>query len=224
MKIKGLIIGAFLLQFIVTANAQVMSPISAGEQAAYLNFGLDPAVLSTIGYARGFEASLIKRDIMVSTEFAMPLAKVDLGDYRLKIGAQTSIINYNHWDLSIPVHLIMRGTRNWMHSATSFGADFTALFGYYREKWFINLELGYDMAFLTKITATDRYKKYYYSDFKNGWYGNTSHFFIRGIRAGYRIRRTEITLRAGECTIDWTAESNDLTPPFYGSLGVNYLF
>ena len=224
MKIKAMIMIAFILLPILTTNAQVMSPIYAGKQAAYLNLGFDPAVLTTWGYARGFEASFLKRDIMASTELAIPVAKLDLRDYRLKIGAQTSIVNYKGWDFSIPLHIILRGTKNWMHSATSFGADFAGLFGYYGKWWFVNLEFGYDLAFITKITATDRYKEYFYSDFKNGWYGNTSHFFTRGLRVGVRIRRTEITLRAGEPIIDWTSESNDLMPPFYGSLGVNYIF
>lgn len=223
MKTKAMIIVAFLLLPIIAANAQVISPISAGKQAVYLNFGLDPAVLPTIGYARGFEAGFIKRDMMVSAELAMP-AKLDLRDYRLKIGVQTSIVNYKGWDFSIPLHLTLRGTKNWMHSATSLGADFTALFGYYGKWWFVNLELGYDLAFITKITATDRYKEYYYPDFKDGWYGSTSSFFTRGLRAGFRIRRTEFTVRAGQPIIDWNAESNELIPPFYVTLGVNYLF
>jgi len=224
MKSKAMIIGVFLLLPIIAANAQVMFPIPAGNRAMYMNFGLDPAVITTIGYAQGFGVDFIKRDIMVSAELAMPVAKMDLRDYRLKIGVQTSIINYKGWDFSIPVHLILRGTKNWMHSATSFGADFTALFGYYGKWWFVNLEFGYDLAFITKMKATDRYKKYYYPDFKDGWYGSTSHFFTRGIRAGFRIRRTEITIRAGQPIIDWTAESSELMPPFYGILGVNYLF
>ena len=224
MKTKAIIMFAFILLTLMTTNAQVMSPLSAGKQAAYFNFGLDPAVLTALGYARGFEVGFIKRDMMVSTELAIPVAKLDLGDYRLKIGVQTSIINYKGWDFSIPVHLIMRGTKNWMHNATSFGADFTALFGYYGKWWFVNLEFGYDLAFITKIKATDRYKEYYYPDFKNGWYGSTSSFFTRGLRAGFRIRRTEITIRAGQPIIDWTGESSELMPPFYGNLGVNYFF
>jgi len=224
VKTNVLITAAFILLPIMTTNAQIMSTLSAGDQAAYFNFGLDPAVLTTFGYARGFEAAFINRHVTASAELSLPVSKLDLNDYRLKIGARASVINYNSWDFSIPIHLILRGTQNWMHTATNFGADITALFGYYRDRWFVNLEFGYDSAFMTKITATDRYKKYYYHDFKDGWYGNTGHFFTRGLATGFRWRRTEIVLRAGQPIIHWSAESSELLPPFYGILGVNYLF
>jgi len=151
VKTNVLITAAFILLPIMTTNAQIMSTLSAGDQAAYFNFGLDPAVLTTFGYARGFEAAFINRHVTASAELSLPVSKLDLNDYRLKIGARASVINYNSWDFSIPIHLILRGTQNWMHTATNFGADITALFGYYRDRWFVNLEFGYDSAFMTKI-------------------------------------------------------------------------
>ncbi len=224
MKFKAMFVVTFLCLSTVQVNAQIMSPISSGTQMVYLQFGLDPAVLTTIGYARGNTSNLLGRDFIVSAELGLPVAQLDLHDYRVKIGAQTSVVNYKGWDFSIPVHVILRGTRNWMHNATSLGGDLAALIGYYGTRWFTGLEFGYDTALMTKLTATDRYKKYYYQDFRDGWYGNTSHFFTRGIRAGFRLNKTELILRAGQPIMSWKAESNELTPPFFVNLGVNYHF
>jgi len=196
------------------ASAQVMSLLPADKQAAYLSMGLDSGLLTTVGYARGIKADVIKRDIILSAELAIPAGDFDLGDYRFKIGAQTSIVSYKGWDLSIPIHINLIGTENWIHRATSIGGDASALFGYYADRWFLNLEFGYNVAVISKLTATDRYKKYYYSEFKDGWYSNAGGYFTRGIRVGFRIKQTEMTLRVGQSFVHTDDVSGEMFPPF----------
>ena len=217
-----LILLALIVSVIIPIEAQVSSQVAAGNQAAYINFGLDPAVSTTLGYVRGLNLGFVNKDVMISSELTLPVANLDLKDYRFKVGVRTSAWNYKGWDLSFPIHFVVKGTENWMHKATGMGADYTALFGYYGNRWFVNLEMSYNHVFATKITATDRYKEHYYSDFKNGWYKSTASYFTRGIGAGYSFGKTEITIRAGQSAIKWTEEEGDLFPPFYFSFGVNY--
>ena len=203
----------------MSLHAQVMSPIEAGSQVAYFNIGLDPAVLVTCGYVRGIEVA--NRDVMLSAELAIPIAAFDLKDYRLKVGGQTSLYRSKGWDVSARTSFILRGTENWMHSATNIGADITGLFGYYGKRWFAAGEFGLDKALATKITASNRYKQFYYDDFKDGWYGNPGGNFHYGLRTGFLMNPTEITLRFG---LQRTEKFNKGFPPFFGVLGVNYRF
>lgn len=217
-----IIILAFISIVILPVQAQVSSPLSAGDQAAYINFGLDPAVSTTLGYVRGINPGFVNKDLMISSELTLPVANLDLKDYRFKVGIRTSAWNYKGWDVSFPIHFVVKGTENWMHKATGLGADYSGLFGYYGKSWFVNLEIGYNHVFATKITATDRYKEYYYSGFKNGWYKSTASYFTRGIGAGYRFGKTEFSIRAGQSAINWSDDDGDLFPPFYFSIGLSY--
>ena len=218
MKPKKSIVNiAILVLGTMSLHAQAMSPIPAGSQVAYLSIGLDPAVLITCGYARGI--GIVNRDVMVSAELAVPVVKLDLRDYRLKVGWQTRLIQYKGWDVSTEASFILKGTENWMHSATSIGADITAILGRYGKRWFWASEFGLDKALATKITATDRYRQYYYTDFKDGWYGNPGGNWHYGLRAGFIRARTEISLRAG---LQKTQRFNDPVNPFFGVLGLSY--
>ena len=203
----------------MSLSAQVMSTVATGSQAVYFNIGLDPALLVTSGYARGIE--VMNRDAMLSAELAIPIAEFDLKDYRLKVGGQTSLIQFKGWDIAAGASFIIRGTVNWMHSATNIGTDITGWIGRYGKWWFGAIEIGWDKALATKITATDRYKRYYFTDFKDGWYGNPGGNFTTGLRVGFMRTPIEITLRAG---LTKTQKFNDPFNPLFGVLGVNYRF
>ncbi|MFC1539476.1 hypothetical protein ACFL6H_08630 [Candidatus Latescibacterota bacterium] len=202
-------------------NAQVLSPVSAGEQSVYFNLGLEPSVGTTMGYVLGKHIGLLNRDMMLFGEFNIPVTKFDLGDSQIRFGAQTSLLRHRKWDFSLGVAIAARKTKNSIFDAYGFGADITGLIGYYSNRWSVAGEIGYDKAMITHLTHSDWYKTYFYSDAKNGWYANTGGTFHYGLRGGFMIGRTEITLRAG---IQKTEAFRDMLPPYYGSLGVNYRF
>jgi len=198
--------------------AQVLTNIPSGSHAIYASFGLDPAFVATLGYARNFHNSTFNRDIIIFTEIASPI-KLDLHDYRYKLGGQASIYNFDKFDFSGVFTFITRGTKNSIHNAISFGMDVTFLLGYYRSRWFAAGEFGCDRAIFTHIDHSDWYKTYFYSDAKDGWYRNTSGSFHYGFRTGFSLSRIEITLRAG---VQKTKSIIDPLVPFFGVLGLNY--
>ena len=201
-------------------NAQVFSPPLPGKHVIYMSFGLDPALVTTLGYARSFHKSAFDRDIIIFTEIAMPI-KFDLYDYRYKVGGQTTLFNFNRLDFSSMFTFITRGTKNSIHNATSFGMDITFLLGYYRKHWFAVGEFGWDRAIFTYIKHSDWYKTYFYSDANDGWYSNTAGSYHYGFRTGFSLSRIEITLRAG---IQQTKSIIDPLVPFFVVLGLNYRF
>ena len=200
--------------------AQVLTPFPSGNHVIYASFGLDPAFVATLGYARSFHNSTFNKDIIIFTEIALPI-KLDLYDYRYKLGGQASIYSFNRLDFSGVFALIARGTKNSIHNAISFGMDITFLLGYYRKRWFATGELGFDRAIFTYIDHSDWYKTYFYSDAKDGWYRNTAGSLHYGFRTGFSLSRIEITLRAG---VQKSKSIIDPLVPFFGILGLNYRF
>ncbi len=201
-------------------NAQVLSPLSPGNQAIYINFGLDYAFVPTFGYARGFHNSTFNRDIMLLTEISSPL-KIDFHDYRYKFGGQAILLNFSSLDFSGAFSFIVRGTKNSIHNATSFGMDVTFMLGHYRKHWFVAGEFGFDKAIFTHIHHSDWYKTYFYSDAKDSWYRNTAGNVHYGFRVGLALTRIEFTLRVG---VQKSKSLIDPLIPFFGVVGINYRF
>ena len=199
---------------------QVIAPIPLGTHAIYTSFGLDPAFVAVLGYARNFHNNTLNRDIIFFTEIASPI-KLDLYDYRYKLGGQACIYSFHKLDFSGMFTFITRGTKNSIHNAISFGMDITFLLGYYRNRWFAAGEFGYDGAIFTYINHSDWYKTYFYSDAKDGWYRNTASNFHYGFRTGFSLSRIEITLRAG---VQKSKSIIDPLVPFFGVLGLTYCF
>jgi len=221
---KKFVIVTIMILFSLFADeqlyAQIFAPNPLDTHAIYTSFGLDPAFVATLGYARNFHSSTFNRYIIIFTEIASPI-KLDLHDYRYKLGGQATLFSYNRLDFSGVFTFITRGTKNSIHNAISFGMDVTFLLGYYRSRWFAACEFGCDRAIFTYIDHSDWYKKYFYSDAKDGWYRNTAGSFHYGFRTGFSLSRIQITLRVG---VQKTKSIIDPLVPFFGVLGLNYRF
>ena len=186
---------------------------------AYTLFGLDPSVVTTVGYAR--VVSISGHNIQMFGDGALAGGKMDVHDFRARLGAQSSILRWKSVHLVGSATFLTRGTQNSLYDGFNFGADFTGALGVYRRSWFSAAEFGFDKAIITHIKHSDWYRTYYYADAKDGWYltgGGTFHY---GLAAGLPLGRLEVAVRAG-----WqqTEDFNDLTPPMYGSLGVGFGF
>ena len=220
--IKLLIVLVVLVFMNLPILGQVFTPNSKGKQTVYINAGLEPAVLTSLGYSYRFNFESLANDLILYGEASVPFGDFEMNDYRIKVGAQSTIISSNKWDFSLNGYLVLRGTENSIHSATNYGIGFTALVGYYESCWFSALELGYDKGIVTNIEHTEWYKEYFYSDAKDGLYGNPGGNITIGLRGGYQISNFEITVRGG---IFKTEEfNNPVGVPYYGSIGINYHF
>jgi hypothetical protein len=211
-----------LLSAIVARDAAAqwnVARFGADRNRAYTTFGLDPAFVSTVGYARvvpiGGHAFQLTGDVGVVT------ARVDARDFRARIGTQTSLARWRSVHATGSATFITRGTDNAIYRGLNFGADLTGTVGVYRHRWFAAGEVGKDKAIITHITHSDWYREHYYPDAKDGWYldaGGTSRL---GVAGGYTIGRTELTSRVG-----WqrTEGHNPTTSPLYASVGMGFGF
>jgi len=190
-----------------------------GTRRAYATFGLDPALVTSIGY--GGVASLKGHAFQLGGEVGVVAAHMDARDFRVRLGAQTSVARWRSVHLTGSASFISRGTENSIYQGFGFGADVTGTVGVYRSRWFAAGELGKDKAIVTHITHSDWYRTYFYPDAKDGWYLDTGGTFHYGLTSGITLGRAEVVGRFG-----WlkTEDFNDVVPPMYASVGVGFAF
>lgn len=186
---------------------------------AWTTFGLDPALVASAGYGRVL--NVLGHDFQISGEAGVAAAKMDVRDFRVRIGTQTSLVQWRSLHLTGSAVFITRGTENAIYRGLNFGADVTGGAGVYRERWFVAGEFGKDKAIITHLTHTDWYREHYYPDARDGWYLDAGGTFHYGVTAGLALGRFEVTGRFG-----WkqTEDFRDVAVPVYGGIGVGIGF
>ena len=98
----------------------------------------------------------------------------------------------------------------------------SGIVGYYRPKWFVAGEFGFDKAIVTHFRHSKAYKDQY-PGVVDGWYEPaTGGNLYYGLQAGFSFRKQDIFLRAGKIL----TQDYKTTPmvPIYGQLGYNIKF
>jgi hypothetical protein len=189
------------------------------KNRVYTSYGLDPALVSTVGYGRVIP--VMGHDFQLTGDVGVVTAKTDARDFRARVGTQTSLARWRSVQATGSATFITRGTNNSIYEGLNFGADLTGTVGVYRRRWFAAGELGKDKAIVTHVTHSDYYRQNFYPDAKDGWYldaGGTSRL---GVTGGLTLGRTELTARVGG---QRTEGRNPTTSPVYGSVGVGVGF
>lgn len=184
----------------------------------YTTFGLDPALVSSVGYGRVLR--VLGRDIQFTGDVGAVAAQMDAHDFRTKLSAQASLVQWKSMHVAGSATFITRGTENVIYRGFNFGADFTGTAGVYRQRWFAAGEFGFDKAIITHVTHTDLYRATY-PGAKDGWYldaGGTYHY---GFMSGFALGKTEVVGRFGWLRTEY---HNDLMSPLYGSVGLGFGF
>jgi hypothetical protein len=185
----------------------------------YTTFGLDPALIPTVGYGR--VASIFGHRLQLAGDVGIVAAEMDTRDFRARLHVLTTIVRWRSLHLTGSTAFIVRGTENSIYRGYNFGTDLTGALGVYRSGWFFAAEFGLDKAGITHVTHSDWYRTYFYPEAQDGWYrdpGGTIHY---GLSGGFTAGRAELLVRYGVLR---TEEFNELTPPMYASLGLGLAF
>jgi hypothetical protein len=193
--------------------------LDGSPNRVYTTFGLDPALLPTVGYAR--TVRLLGHRFQLAGDVGVVAAGLDTRDFRARLDAFTSILHWRSLHLAGSAAFITRGTENSIYQGFNFGADVTGALGVYRPAWFLSGEFGFDKAIITHVTHSEWYRTYFYPGARDGWYltgGGTFHY---GMAAGVGLGRVELVTRYG-----WrrTEDFENLTPPMYASVGLGVGF
>lgn len=217
-------------RLVMTASVALVLAVAADASAQELNLanttaarpdivelrgGLDHALLGELGYRRVLTAQ--GRQVFLGADVAMPWAKVDAGDYRVRatIGAP---LGTEHWKLAGWLSPTLRGTRNAASEMAALGVDVRLTGGYYAPRWFLAGEAGLDWVAATHVTFSDAYRTRVYSGAKDGWYRLTGGTAYAGLQAGLSFSSFDLVLRAGHPRSDLLEQQS---VPFYVTAGVN---
>ncbi|MBT8397288.1 MAG: hypothetical protein HKO65_19830 [Gemmatimonadetes bacterium] len=177
----------------VRAQTSNFQHAEAGRYDVSLAFGLDPAVVTSVGITRW--TGVGDRVVGLSLEGTLPVADLDVHDYRVGAGASMSLVRFGTFLLATRLGLSARGTQNVHFTAHGFGADLAAFFGHYGQRTFAAVELGYDKAVLEHIEHRPFYLANY-PDAVDGWYKAPAGTFRFGLTTGVSRGRMSLGLRA----------------------------
>lgn len=177
--------------------------------------GMEHAFLGEVGYRHVFAFG--DQQLFVGGDVALPWAKVDLSDYRVRA---TLGLPYGgqHWKLAGWLSPTLRGAVNAASQMTAVGADLRLAGGYYARGWFVAAEAGFDWVAATQITFGDAYRSRVYSGARDGWYRTPGGTAYGGLHGGVSFSSFDLVLRAGNAR---TTALEQQTVPFYVTVGVN---
>jgi hypothetical protein len=208
---------------ISSVDAQTINWASLKEENKHIvnaSFGLEYGVIYGLGY--GYQIRTRLFPIVANVEYSFPSGNKIFDDFKTRIGGQIRWIEYHNFQFSTNIHGVFRRYENDFVQLLNFGSDMSGIVGYYRHKWFVAGEVGFDKAIVTHFRHSKDYKDQY-SGVVNGWYEPaTGGNFYWGLQAGFSFRKHDIYLRAGKIL----TQDYKTTPmiPFYGQLGYNIKF
>lgn len=183
----------------------------------HANAGWEYSFVYGLAYGYHFQTKL---PIVADVSFSLPSGEAVFDDFKSKIGGQINLYQINHFRFTTSIHGIYRRYENPLVTLQNFGADATAIVGYYKPRWFVAGEFGFDKAIVTHFKNSAIYKEVY-PNAKDGWYEPaTGGNFNFGLQAGYSFRRSDLTLRLGK-TITQDFKTKPMIP-LYFQLGYNF--
>jgi hypothetical protein len=212
-----------LIPSIRTVNAQTINWASLKEENKHIinaNFGMEYGVIYGLGYGYHIKTRLFS--VVANLEYSFPSGNKIPDDFKTKIGGQIRWIEYHGFQFSTKIHGVFRRYGNDFDQLINFGSDMSGIVGYYRPRFFVAGEIGFDKAIVTHFKHSREYKDQY-PGVVDGWYEPaTGGNFYYGLQAGFSFWKQDVYLRAGKIL----TQDFKTTPmiPIYGQLGYNIKF
>lgn len=183
-----------------------------------INTGLEYGLIFGAGYGYHLKS---KWPIILNAEFSLPSGGNLLDDFKTKIGGQIRIFQNKNFHFTGKVQGIFRSIEDDYVRLLNFGSDVSGTIGYFKPKWFVAAEIGFDKAIVTHFKHSVSYKEIY-PMVQDGWYEPpTGGHFYYGFLLGYSFKNSDIYVKAGKT--DAQGLSNNPLG-FYGQLGYTFRF
>ena len=181
-----------------------------------VNTGLDYGL--TVGAGYGYQVKS-KIPIVLNVEYSFPAGEKLTDDFKTKIGGYIRLYQANNFQFSAKIQGVFRRYESSFARLVNFGSDMAGIAGYYKHRWFVAGEAGFDKAVVTHFKHSSTYKQNFPS-VKDGWYEPaTGGNFYYGLQAGFSFRRNDIYMKGGKVV----SQDFSTTPllPFYLQVGYN---
>ncbi|NIF04473.1 hypothetical protein F3J23_03370 [Chryseobacterium sp. Tr-659] len=218
---KNIISVLIVLLTVISMKAQTVNWAALNEEKHLLNANVGAEYGAIIGLGYGYKFGGMF-PMITGVEFSVPLGDTLLDDFKVKAGTNIRWVKISDFQLSTRVQGVFRRFENENAAILNFGLDMAGVIGYYRPKWFIGGEAGFDKAIVTHFKHSGHYKEIY-PGVKDGWYEPaTGGNFYYGLQGGYSFTRQEIYLKVGNIISQDFKTKPHL--PFFAQIGYNYKF
>ena len=221
-KLKIILLLLILASLSRTVNAQTLNwyALDSTKHIMNANFGLDYSFSFGVGYAYKLNTKL---PIVLNANFSKPSGEKVFDDFKAKIGGQFCLFKKSNFVGSISIFGIYRKHQTNLVRLQNFGSDMKGAFGFYKPKWFVAAEVGFDKAIVTHFKHSQKFKDEIFEGVVDGWYEPaTGGNFYYGFSTGYSFEKADITFNLGK-VISQDFKTSPLLP-FYLDLGYNFRF
>lgn len=212
-----IIITASILFNINNAFAQTINWKSIQNEKknrVYLNIGYDFSLSTKIGYAYHLKSKL---PIILSSDISVPMGNSIFDDYKVRLGGKVLLFEKNDFNLSADIHAVNKRLKNNLVIQNGFGSEISVTFGFYKPKWHLAFDTGYDATNIMKIKNSEIMENIY-SEINNGWFRNTAGYLFYGIQGSKKLSKSiEINLKLGATNAK--SDNIDALLPVYFNLG-----
>ncbi|MBK8564466.1 MAG: hypothetical protein IPN76_14310 [Saprospiraceae bacterium] len=162
-----------------------------------------------------------KLPVVLGLAYLSPAGKTLFDDLKTKIGGQAEVARAGNFSATIRLQGNFRRYDNSLVRMASFGAELSGTAGYYRTRWFVAGECGFDKAIVTHLKHSSVAREDF-PEIQNGWYSPTAGNFSFGVQAGLSFSVYDYYLKLGRVV----SQDFKTTPmiPFYFELGMNARF
>jgi hypothetical protein len=184
-----------------------------------INAGVEYGLIYGAGY--GYRINT-KMPVVLNLEYSFPSGKNVTDDFKSKIGGKVRVFEISNFVFSANIYGVYRRYETNLVRMKNFGSDFSGIVGYYRSKWFVAGEVGFDKAIVTNLKHSQYYRDIY-PDVTDGWYSPPSGGnFYYGLQTAFSFKQHDIYLKAGKLiTQDF---KNQPAIPFSAQIGYNFKF
>lgn len=189
----------------------------ASEHMVTLHVGAD--FVSNFGVSYGYKFKG-KIPLVIGTELTTPFGGQIMDDFKASLTAQTIFRPVKNMGISVKPFMTCRRYGSEAAVLVNISAGLVTTIGYYRDKWSIAAEAGYDHSSATLIKP--RLLKDYYPESREEWYGSTGGNFNFGMIVSYWLKSTGLSLKAGK-TFGQNFSDNP-TIPYYADFSVMQKF
>ncbi len=181
-----------------------------------ISSGFEYGIIYGIGY--GYQI-ISRLPVVLDLEYSFPSGKNLTDDFKSKIGGKVRLLEIKNFQFSVNIQGVYRRYENSLVRMQNFGSDLSGTVGYYRSKWFVAGECGFDKAIVTHLMHSQSYRDIF-PEVKNGWYSPPSGGnFYYGLHTGFSFKQHDIYLKAGKIiTQDFKTKP---MVPYFAQLGYN---
>lgn len=206
--------------FAGTTNAQTINWAGIEDQKKHIintHVGVEYGLIYGAGYAYKLKAYTLP--VVAGIEYSFPSGNKAFDDFKTKVGGQIRWLKYRKFQFSTRIQGSFRKYENSLVRLLNFGSEVSGIIGYYRPKWFVAGEFGFDKAIVTHFKHAQLYAEQY-AGVVDGWYEPaTGGNFFYGLQTGYSLKKLDFYVKGGKIiTQDFKTKPMF---PVYAQMGIN---